>query len=209
MTYTQPTDDISMPVTPPLRKWFNDHLIEFQHIFAIVDLSLTESTVSGFEWLKPTYVEYAYIHVPISPGIDGYAETTHFAQINLTSESDGTKTLTFDKAEDAKSHTWHTVATWVTVTEAIADIIIAAIGTAASRVAVAIERVLLRWLVVLLIGGVAAGIAGILEKIPEWTASDASDALPATDPLVNSADFQITSAQLNGGMQLGGNPFPA
>jgi hypothetical protein len=60
-------------------------------------------------------------------------------------------------------------------------------------------------------------VAAVLEKIPEWIADSVPDALPDIDALVSNAtasttwtdatDFKISNVLLNGGLQLGGDPF--
>ncbi|MFC1405551.1 MULTISPECIES: TULIP family P47-like protein [Streptacidiphilus] len=160
---------------------------------------------------------YAYIHTPISPGIDAYCEVTYYSTVELGTKDDGTQSLTWQQVQATDEKTWYTVATWVTITEAVADIILAVIGAVVSGVAVAVERVVCRILVALLCGGVVSAIAAVLEQIPEWIAGSVPDALPSVNALVdgattpitwaNSTEFKLTTVVLNGGLQLGGTPF--
>ena len=157
---------------------------------------------------------YSYVHVNISPGIDSYIETTAQYTLLLGTNSSGVQSLTYLPVGKPVQHTSTTVAEWVVWTEAIADIVLA-IGTAIiGNAASAIENAVVRAIVAVIVGGVVSAIAAVLEKIPEWIAGKVPDDLPSIDGLVtdatnsfqwgDSADYKLTSAQLNGSLQLGG-----
>lgn len=157
---------------------------------------------------------YSYVHVNVSPGIDSYVETTSRYTLLLGKNSKGEQSLTYLPVGSAVQHTSTTVADWVVWTEAIADIVLA-IGTAVVGNAVsAIESAVTRAIVAVIVGGVVSAIAAVLEKIPEWIAGKVPDELPSIDGLItdatnsyvwgDSADYKLTSAQLNGSLQLGG-----
>jgi hypothetical protein len=79
------------------------------------------------------------------------------------------------------------------------------------------HAIICRRIVNFLVGGSISAVLTILELTPLWIAGDAPSSLPSIDALVtnatspitwaNSGDFLITDVQLNGGLQLGGNPF--
>ena len=160
---------------------------------------------------------YSYIHTPISPGIDAYCEITYYSTMAIATKSDGSQSLTWLKAQNTDEKTWYTVATWVTVTEAVADIILAVIGAVVGNVVTAVESVVCRILVAVLCGGVVSAIAAVLEQVPNWIAGSVPDAIPSVNALVDGAtkptawadstDFTLTEVLINAGLQLGGNPF--
>jgi hypothetical protein len=165
-------------------------------------------------------VTYAYIHIPISPGIDAYAEFTYTVAIVLGTKSDGTQSLTYQEVSPAVKHTWYTIAPWVQGVEIAASVILAIIAAAVTYGAASITSVVARVIVALIVGGVIGAIVSILEKIPEWIAGSVPDALPSVDALVLNAtastvwadgkDFGLTNVLLNNALQFGGNPgFPA
>jgi|HubBroStandDraft_6_1064221.scaffolds.fasta_scaffold177100_2 hypothetical protein len=157
------------------------------------------------------------VHTPISPGIDAYFSGTYFSNITLATKDDGTQSLTWTQAEDPQTNSWYTVATWVVITEAIASLILAVIGAIAGGVAASVESTVVKVLIGMLVGGVVAAIATVLSQIPNWIAGSVPGPAPSVSGLVDgatqpqkwadSADFKITVAVLNGGLQLGGNPF--
>ncbi|HET7462932.1 MAG TPA: TULIP family P47-like protein [Longimicrobium sp.] len=159
---------------------------------------------------------YAHIHIPISPGIDAYSEVTYYSTLTMGTRADGTPGLTWKQAQPTDQNSWYTVATWVTVTEIVADLVLAVAAAVAGAVTVAVERVVVRVIIGLLIGGVAGAIAKVMEKIPEWIAGDVPNDLPSLDPFIASAtsatqwagggEFTLTGVSLNGALQLGGNP---
>ena len=160
---------------------------------------------------------YSYIHTPISPGIDAYCEITYYSTMAIATKADGTQSLTWLKAQNTDEKTWYTVATWVTITEAVADIVLAVIGAVVGNVVTAVESIVARVLVAVLCGGVVSAIAAVLEQVPNWIAGSVPDAIPSVNALVDGAtkptawsdstDFTLTTILLNGGLQLGGNPF--
>ncbi|MFE0460268.1 TULIP family P47-like protein [Kitasatospora sp. NPDC058965] len=164
-----------------------------------------------------TMQTYLYIHTPISPGIDAYCEITYYNTMALATKADGTQSLTWIQSRPTDEKTWYTVASWITITEAVADVILAVIGAVVGNIVTAVERLIARVLVALLVGGVVSAVAAVLEKVPEWIAGSVPDAIPTVNALVggatkpttwaDSTDFKITEVVLNGGLQLGGNPF--
>lgn len=157
------------------------------------------------------------VHTPISPGIDAYFTGTYYNTISLATKTDGTQSLTWSQTQDPVTNSWSTVADWVQVTEIIASVITAVVGAAVGILESTIERVVVKVLVALLVGGVVGAIVQTLEMIPEWMANTVPGPAPSVSALVDGAtkplrwadskDFQITTAALNGGLQLGGNPF--
>ncbi|MFJ4790060.1 TULIP family P47-like protein [Streptomyces sp. NPDC088794] len=164
-----------------------------------------------------TVETYAYVHTPISPGIDAYCEITYATGLALGTRSDGTQSLTWVQLQNPVKRSWYTVATWVTITEAIADLILAVIAIVIGDAIAQIERTVVRVVVAALVGGVVSAVATVLEHIPEWIAGEAPDGAPSLDALVSNAtanqtwsdskDFELTHINLNGGLQMGGNPF--
>jgi hypothetical protein len=54
-----PFDAVSDDVIAAMQAWFNDHLGDFEHVFATVNLNRTADQ-GQFAWLLPTYTSYAY-----------------------------------------------------------------------------------------------------------------------------------------------------
>lgn len=158
---------------------------------------------------------YAYIHIPISPGIDAYAEMTSYYGMELV-EKNGNQYITYTRKGDPDTKKWYEVAPWVTGLEITGDVILAIVGAVVGGVTISVERVVIRVIIAIITGGIAAAIAAVLEKIPEWIAGNVPDALPPiTDFVTNatastkwsdSGDFKLTSVSLNGALQLGGDP---
>ncbi len=179
------------------------------------EMTTFQVTVSGTE-----LEIYAYVRTNISPGIDAYAEITHYATLKLGTKSDGTQSLTFVETREPKKNGWSTVAPWVEGTEIAADLILAVVSAVASNVATAGRRIVIRVVIAIVAAGLVATIVGVLEKIPAWIAGDVPDALPPIDPLVDSAtrpfrwpnakkEFALTGVGFNGALQLSINPgFP-
>ncbi|MCT9932153.1 TULIP family P47-like protein [Planotetraspora sp. A-T 1434] len=166
-------------------------------------------------------ITYSYVKTNISPGIDAYAEVTHYATLALGKKADGTQTLTFVETKEPRKKGWSEVAPWVQGVEIAADVILAVASLVASNVATASKRLIIRIVVAVVAAGIIGTIAAVLEKIPEWIAGDVPDALPSADALVGGAtgsitwtnakkEFTLTQIVLNGALQLGGDPgFPA
>ncbi|MER6075951.1 TULIP family P47-like protein [Streptomyces sp. NPDC001817] len=164
-----------------------------------------------------TMETYLYIHTPISPGIDAYCEITYYNTMALATKSDGSQSLTWIQAQPTDKKTWYTVASGLVIAEVVIDTILAVIGAVVSGIVATVERVIVRVLIGLLVGGVVAAVAKVLELTPEWIAGSVPDAVPSVNALVDGAtkttrwadstDFKITEVVLNGGLQLGGNPF--
>ncbi|MEL6533788.1 MAG: TULIP family P47-like protein [Bacteroidota bacterium] len=55
-----PYSAIQDDVEAAMQNWFNAHLIDFEHVFATVNLNRTADK-GQFAWLLPTYTSYAYI----------------------------------------------------------------------------------------------------------------------------------------------------
>nr|CAG8563827.1 9091_t:CDS:1 [Entrophospora candida] len=159
---------------------------------------------------------YMFVHIPISPGIDAYAETTGYYRIKLVTAEDGTQKMTYEVAKDPVTHTWHEVAVWVEVVEGIADVILAVVTIGLTSAVSAIERVVVRIIVSAVVGGLAAAVAAVLEKIPEWIANEIPNELPPLDGLITNAfkstnwtdsgDFELTAIGFNGSFQMSGDP---
>jgi hypothetical protein len=55
-----PFDAVADDVKAAMQDWFNTNLIDFEHVFATVNLNRTADQ-GQFTWLLPTYTSYAYI----------------------------------------------------------------------------------------------------------------------------------------------------
>ncbi|CAH1763919.1 22933_t:CDS:1 [Entrophospora sp. SA101] len=159
---------------------------------------------------------YMFIHIPISPGIDAYAETTSYYRIKLVTAEDGTQKMTYEMAKDPVTHTWHEVAVWVDIVEGLADVILAVVAIGIANAISATKSVVIRLVISAIVGGLAAAVAAVLEKIPEWIAEEIPKELPSLDGLITNAfksinwtdsgDFELTAIGFNGSFQMSGDP---
>ncbi len=58
-----PFADVADDVIAAMQTWFNDHLGDFEHVFATVNLNRTADQ-GQFAWLLPTYTSYAFVDGP-------------------------------------------------------------------------------------------------------------------------------------------------
>ncbi len=70
---------ISGAITPVLAEWFNDHLVDFDHVFATVNLNRTADK-GQFAWLLPTATSYAFI----SPATNPTPANSYLGILNMT-----------------------------------------------------------------------------------------------------------------------------
>jgi Clostridium P-47 protein len=157
------------------------------------------------------------VHTPISPGIDAYFSGTYYTTMSLATKSDGTQSLTWNQAQNPVTNSWYTVANWITITEAIVSLILAVAGAVVGGVATSVTNTVVKVLIAVLVGGVVGAIVFVLTQIPNWIAGSVPEQAPSVSGLTDGAtkpqkwadstEFQITTAVLNGGMQLGGSPF--
>ncbi|WP_082506022.1 TULIP family P47-like protein [Deinococcus sp. Leaf326] len=163
-------------------------------------------------------VVYSYVHTPISPGIDAYVENTAYYNLTLGTSSTGTQSITYTVAQPPLQRSWSETATWVIITEAIADLILAVIGAVIGAVVSSTLSTTLRVIVAIVAGGVLAAVTQILEETPVWIAGSVPDTLPAIDVLFNNAaggykwtdtaNFKLTTVGLNGSLQMSGQMIP-
>ncbi len=154
--------------------------------------------------------------IDFSPGIEIKMYYTVFSSIELSVNSKGEQILVYQNASAPIIDHNVEVASWVTWTEVAASVAAALVtlGTGA-WVKTAVERLAYRvvaTVIVLLVGELIANIAAIITAVAEGN----KDAIPpidlmvasATDPITwpDAGDFLITSAGLNGALQLGGDP---
>jgi len=157
---------------------------------------------------------YSYLRTNISPGIDAWAEITHYATLELKQNADGTQSIGYREAQPPVERTGHDVAVWVEVVSVAVDAIVGIATFGAAMAVKKIANVIVRVIVSILIGAVVAAIPAILSKIPQFIAG--SLPLPPIDAFVANAtsavkwtdarDFKITNLSLNGALQLGGDP---
>ena len=157
---------------------------------------------------------FAHIRTNISPGVDAWADVTHYATLELKQNPDGTQTIGYREVQPPVQRTGHDVAVWVEVVTIAVDIIVGVATFGAGMAVKQIARVVVRVIVSILIGAVVAAIPAVLGKIPEMIAG--SLPFPSIDPFVANAtspvkwsdagDFKITKLVLNRALQMGGDP---
>ncbi|MCV0427017.1 MAG: TULIP family P47-like protein [Roseibium sp.] len=151
------------------------------------------------------------VHIPISPGIDAYVNSTYYYAIGLVEKKDGSYTMDFEPSEEPNITSWHEIASWVTWTEITVALIGAVVGAVVGE---AIETVARKILVIVIITVVAGVLAVIPSIIADVAANGAAEALPPIGPMIDEAQapvnwpdssgFQLQTAELNGSLQFGG-----
>lgn len=151
----------------------------------------------------------------ISPGIQAHAKATSYCNIVLVDQVDasgkktGKQTLSYKEARPADQEQWTTENGTIKVIKTLVEILAV---IAAIAVTIVTDGAGATFLALVCVGlvGVAA------EDAPDVVAQVNKDQAPAIDMLVlnstapivwsDSEDFHLTSAQLNGSLQLGGDP---
>lgn len=152
------------------------------------------------------------VAVNISPGIDITIYLTTYQTLVLVNKPDGTQTLGYKNTRPMKhTYTKH-VAAWVKITIAVVSLIVAIVGVFIAGPAAEIAEMIVIAIVVAIIVGIITGIEMIIEDV---IAKGVANAMPAINPLIYAATdpivwptaaskFTLTSATLNGSIQLGG-----
>lgn len=159
-------------------------------------------------------INLTQVHVHITAGIDLYVDHTTWQTVYLQTQSNGKQTLMYKQTRDPYTNHNVEVGKGVIIGSIIAGIIAGAIGAlvGAAGFEKLAARVISGVLAALLLG-LLSSIAGILQAVVEGDA----DKLPPIDLLVANAtapftwpntngEFTLTDAELNGSMQLIGNP---
>jgi hypothetical protein len=151
------------------------------------------------------------ISINISPGIDAYVSATYTYVIGLTTKDDGSATLDWEPVGEPQVTSWYTVALWVTLTVAMAGIILAVLGAAVTE---PIKNVTIKIVVIALITVVVGILAATPQTIADVITNGAAAAMPAIGPMIDeaadpvdwpkSSGFTLKSAELNGSFQIGG-----
>lgn len=153
------------------------------------------------------------VHVEISVGIDVYIDITNYQTLTLVQKADGTQTLGYKATRPMKKTYTKKVAIWVTVTVALAELIVAVVGFFVAGPAAELADVIVVAIITVIIIGVIEGVEIIIEDV---ITKGVASAMPAFNPMVYAASdpitwpsqqsqFKLTSVALNGALQLGGN----
>ncbi|CBG72875.1 MULTISPECIES: TULIP family P47-like protein [Streptomyces] len=155
------------------------------------------------------------VHIPISPGIDGYATMKYRVQPTMSHNSKGEPNLAYEVVEESSQH-WHTVADWLEGVEIAVDIIVLVLASVAGAL-LARGMSLLVKVVIAAATALVATLPAIFEQIPLFNADKALDDLPGILAMVNAVTAPITwadaktfnpkAAMINGGLQVGGDCF--
>ncbi|MBZ9753463.1 TULIP family P47-like protein [Deinococcus sp. HMF7604] len=190
------------------------------------DMIMQQFTVK----INATQLEvYAFVHVPISPGIDAYIESTSYYHLKLIENAKGEQAITYVQAQDPFQKSWSVVADWVTVAEEVAGIILSVAGAAIGAATGAAEATIQRLIVGLMVGGVVTAVVDVIAQTPVWIAGDVPATVPPITSLFLNATnaytwsptdqdqsgqhtgqiFQLTDVSLNGAFQMSGVMVPA
>ncbi|MBZ3900881.1 TULIP family P47-like protein [Streptomyces griseiscabiei] len=219
---------IDKMVMPALKHSFpdGDFVVQGDEVLSKGDFSLDpvkgggltyypKATSFDFSVLGQTLQVEMDVHIPISPGIDGYATMKYRVLPSMTQNDKGEPTLTFDVVTQDSDH-WYTVADWVEGIEIGVDIVFA-ILTAGVGVMLARGASLMVKVAIAVVSALVAGLPALFESIPLFNATAALKSLPGMTEMVNAvtgpitwADaktFNPTTAMINGGLQVGGTCF--
>ena len=152
------------------------------------------------------------VHIEISPGVDVLIDTTNYQTLELVQKPDGTQTLGYRTTRPMKHTYTKKVATWVTVTTTLVELIVATVGFFVAGPAADLAEAIVIAIITAIIIGIIEGIELIIEDV---LTKGVADAMPAINPMVYAASdpitwptqkskFTLTSASLNGAVQLGG-----
>lgn len=155
-------------------------------------------------------------HVAFSPGIDIYLDYTYYGKLVLQLNSKGEQILTVESSRTAVTSHYVDVATWVTITEVIAGVVAGVIsgfvGAGTKAIFQVVAYRVIATILALLVLGVLSQIGTIMIAVAE---GDKDNIPPINLAIVNATNpttwpggsgFTLTSAGLNGLLQLGGNP---
>ncbi len=155
------------------------------------------------------------VHIPISPGIDGYATMKYRVRPTMSHNNKGEPNLRYEVIEQSSQH-WHTVADWLTGVEIAVDVIVLVVASVAGAL-LAKGMSLIVKVIIAAATALVAALPELLAMIPEFNADKALGDLPGILAMVNAvtapitwADaktFDPTTAMINGGLQVGGNCF--
>lgn len=150
------------------------------------------------------------VHINISPGIDAYVLNECYYRIKLVNKPEGGQTLSWEESRPAKSEHYTVTETWVTVTEAIVSIIGAVALGVAGKILTGVVRVVVM-VIIAVVAGIAAATPAIIAKV---ISDGAAKELPSISQMLgellaplewpNTSGFELSTAELNGSLQLGG-----
>ncbi|TXK79845.1 TULIP family P47-like protein [Paenibacillus sp. N3.4] len=152
--------------------------------------------------------------IVFSPGIEAVVSTTTYQTIELVNKPDGTQTIGFKASRPTESmHTIET-ATWVIVTTVIVGLIATVY---ASLVGYVVGDLTIKLIVCTIAIFVGVLITLLLSVVLQTIAKGVAESMPSINPVIQAAtgpivwptaktEFKLTSAQLNGALQFGGDP---
>ncbi len=153
-------------------------------------------------------------HIEFSPGIDVYIYTTTYQTIELVNKPDGTQTIGYKETRPTESIHEVVTAMWVKITTFIISAIVAIVGVFVGNLVKEVVTKIIIAIIVVLIGAL---IALLLNVVLQVLAKGVAESMPPIDPMIKAAtdpivwptattQFKLTSAQLNGSVQFGGDP---
>ncbi|OZC91763.1 hypothetical protein CH254_04600 [Rhodococcus sp. 06-412-2C] len=147
----------------------------------------------------------------ISAGIRSRVESTTYHKIITVTKPDGSQTLDFKESRPAETTKTSEIDTWVKVTVAIVELVLAVGGGVAGKVIQTACRKLVACIVIAIVAAITALTPVLIDEV---IAGKAAEKLPSIDLLVlnstspvrwpKSAEFKMLSATLNGAFQIGG-----
>lgn len=153
-------------------------------------------------------------HINFSPGIDVYITTTTYQAIELVNKEDGTQTLGYKESRPPESMHKVETATWVIITTVLMSAII---GVYTTMVGMLVNHLSVKIIVTIIAVVVGVLVTVLASVLVQALADGVAKSMPAINPVIKAAtdpivwptaktQFKLTSVQLNGSVQFGGDP---
>ncbi len=158
-------------------------------------------------------VTHMEIKVTVFPGVDSIIDMTYYHTLELVNKPDGSQTIGFKQVRQPQiTHTKH-VAAGVKVTFVILEILGAVVGALTGGAGDIVEFIITAVIIAIIVGV----IEGIELLITDVLTNGVANSMPAINPLIyagtdpitwptQQSKFKLTSVNLNGAVQFGGDP---
>ena len=154
---------------------------------------------------------HSVVQTTVAPGIRSLVDARDFFRITLVDRPDGGQTLSFMPSRDSERNEYTQKEKWAEITETIVAILGAVAAIVAAIVIPGAGAAIAAVLIIGLVAGLAAATPSLIAAV---AGGDAAAALPSIGDLVlecttdihwpESSGLTLTSAELNGSLQLGG-----
>ncbi len=147
----------------------------------------------------------------MSNGVHVYVEGTSYYKIKLVNKPDGSQTIDFEESRPGEYHDWYEKEVWVEILAGVLALIGSIAAVVTGSLVNSVARRIISTVIILIVTALVSAIPALIASV---MAGNAAEAMPSIDKLVidasnhvewpSSSGFILTSAELNGGLQLGG-----